>query len=32
VEWTHEKFMKLNKAKVLHLGQGNLLYEYRLEE
>ncbi|KAK4829477.1 hypothetical protein QYF61_004767 [Mycteria americana] len=33
-EWTHEKLMKFNKAKckVLHLGWGNLQYQYRLED
>ncbi|KAK4821047.1 hypothetical protein QYF61_012227 [Mycteria americana] len=31
-EWAHANLMKFNKAKckVLHLGQGNLHYQYRL--
>jgi len=31
-EWAHVNLMKFNKArcKVLHMGQGNLKYQYRL--
>ncbi|GAB0183395.1 cAMP-dependent protein kinase inhibitor alpha [Grus japonensis] len=32
--WAHANFMKFNKArcKVLHVGQGNPGYQYRLED